>query len=143
MQGPFGRLVLDEKPKKELLMIATSTGIAPFRSQLEPLLSSGFDKRVDLVYGVRSEEDMFWLGYFEDLAKKYENFFLHTALSQPSDAWTGHKGRVQTLVPQIVKDWSTKKVYACGTPVMTMDVKKLCLEEWGVAKEDFHMEGYI
>ena len=143
MQGPFGVFHLDQDTEKEYVLICTSTGNAPFRSQLMTILPSGDTRRIDLIYGVRAKEDLFWKEEFEALAREYDNFYLHIALSQPEETWKGHRGRVQTLVPQIVRDWSQKKVYACGNPDMTGDIKKLCLEEWGVGKEDFHMEGYI
>jgi len=143
LQGPFGLFTLPSTLDHDLLLLCTSTGVAPFRSQLPGLLASGFSKRIDLIYGVRTDADLFWKDYFENLAKQYPNFFVHIALTQPSPEWTGHVGRVQTLVPQIVQDWTTRKVYVCGNPAMTADIKKLCLEQWGIKKEDFHMEGYI
>ena len=142
MQGPFGVFALDRETTKDYLLIATSTGVAPFRSQLKTVFPDE-SRRIDLVFGVRAEEDLFWHEDFENLAKKYENFFMHFALSDPSKDWTGHRGRVQTLVPQIVQDFTQKKVYICGSPEMTKEVKGLCLNEWKVAKEDVHMEGYI
>lgn len=142
MQGPFGVFTLDRETTKDYLLIATSTGVAPFRSQLCMFVPSE-SRRIDLVFGVRAEEDLFWHEEFESLAKEQENFFIHFALSDPSKDWKGHHGRVQTLVPQIVTDFSQKKVYICGSPEMTKEVKGLCLNEWKIAKEDVHMEGYI
>ncbi|MEK7591429.1 MAG: FAD-binding oxidoreductase, partial [Patescibacteria group bacterium] len=78
MQGPFGRFILDPKLEKDILMIGTSTGVVPYRSQLLTLLPA-LKQRIDLIYGVRSEEDLFWADMFESLAKKYENFFMQIA----------------------------------------------------------------
>lgn len=143
MQGPFGRFLLDPRTDKDIVMIGTSTGIAPYRSQLEAYLESKPIGRIDLIFGARSEEDLFWAKYFETLAQKYENFFLHIALSNPSPSWKGHKGRVQTLIPLIVKDFTNKKIFICGSPDMTTELKKTALETWGVEKKDLHVEGYI
>ncbi len=143
VKGPFGFFTLDPKSEKELVFIATSTGVGPFRSQIITALENGDKRRMDLVYGVRSEEDLFWEEELKSLTQKYDNFYLHLALSNGSEAWTGHRGRVQTLVPQIVKDFSNKNVYVCGSPNMTRDLKQLCLETWGIQKPDLHVEGYI
>lgn len=143
MKGPFGLFVLDPTTTKEYLFISTSTGVAPFRSQMIATLADGDRRRMDLIFGVRSEEDLFWREELESLAQKHENVHLHIALSAPSDAWHGHRGRVQTLVPLIVPDFSKKVIYACGSPEMTKDIKKLAMEEWRVMKEDLHVEGYI
>lgn len=143
MVGPMGRFTLENESSKDLLFICTSTGVAPFRSHALAALSAGDTRRIDLIFGVRSQEDLFWVEQFESLAKLYDNFFFHPALSQPNEDWKGHAGRVQTLVPQIVSDFSNKKIYVCGNPDMTNEVKKLCLDEWGVMKSDLHVEGYV
>ena len=143
MKGPFGPFVLDQENPKEYVLVCTSTGVAPFRSQLMTVLAAGETRRIDLIFGVRNEEDLFWTEAFESLAKLYDNFYVHLALSNPSDEWKGHKGRVQTLVPQIISDFSNKNVYVCGNPDMTKEVKGLCLDEWGIEKKDLHVEGYI
>jgi NAD(P)H-flavin reductase len=142
-QGPFGNFVIHRENQKELLFIATSTGVAPFRSQILDTLESGFAKQIDLVFGVRNQEDLFWKEEFQKIAQQYEHFNLHIALSGNEEEWTGHRGRVQTLVTLICKDFSTKKIYVCGSPDMTKEMKRLCLEEWGVQKTDLHVEGYI
>ena len=143
IQGPFGIFGLNKKTSKDYLLIATSTGVGPFRAQLLSILPKEKVRRIDLVFGARSEEDMFWMDQFEDLTKQYKNFFLHFALSNPSPSWKGPRGRVQTLVPQIIRDVENKSVYICGNPEMTKEVKNLCLNEWKVPKQDTHMEGYI
>lgn len=153
MQGPFGNFLLDQAASKDYLFIATSTGVAPFRSQIMDALERGDRRRMDLVYGVRCEEDLFWDQELIALTQTYDNFFLHLALSQPNEkwlagrslgeGWRGHCGRVQTLVPQIVHDFSNKSVYVCGSPDMTKELKELCLEQWKVEKNDLHVEGYI
>lgn len=143
MKGPFGAFILNPEPSKEYVMVATSTGVAPFRSQLIEILKAGDKRRMDLVFGVRSEEDLFWKDELEALTKSYENAFIHFALSQPTAEWKGHKGRVQTLVPLITKDFSNKRLYVCGSPVMTKELKTLALEQWGMQKTDVHGEAYI
>ena len=143
IQGPFGNFLLHTEQSNELVFIATSTGIAPFRSQIIDACESGFSRKIDVIFGVRSEEDLFWQKEMELLTQKYSNVFVHFALSAPSESWTGHRGRVQTLVPLIIKDFSRKTVYVCGSPDMTKDVKQLCLEEWKIEKKDLHVEGYI
>ncbi len=142
-QGPFGNFIINKENPKDLLFIATSTGVAPFRSQIIDALESGFKKPIDLVFGVRNPEDLFWKEAFQKLAQQYENFNLHIALSGDSPEWQGHKGRVQTLATLICKDFSTKNIYVCGSPDMTKELKRLCLEEWKVEKADLHVEGYI
>jgi NAD(P)H-flavin reductase len=142
-QGPFGNFRIDEANTKNFLFIATSTGIAPFRSQILNMTAGGEARRMDVVFGVRSEEDLFWKEELERIAQENSNVFVHFALSQPTDAWTGHRGRVQTLVPLIAPDITERQIYICGSPDMTKELKSLCLDMWHVDKKDLHVEGYI
>lgn len=142
-QGPFGNFKLDMETDKDYLFIATSTGVAPFHSQMIDALERGETRRMDLIFGVRTQADVFWKEEFEKLTQKYPNVFVHFILSGADETWKGHRGRVQTLVPQIVQDFSRKSVYVCGNPDMTKDLKKICLEQWGMEKKDLHVEGYI
>ncbi len=141
--GPFGNFILRETDK-EFLFVATGTGAAPFRPMLVDLLTKGSERRIDILLCVKSEEDLFWQADIESLTRSFPNVHSHITLSAPSSSWTGHKGRVQTVLPQIVKnDFSNKVLYVCGNPDMTKDVKRLALEEWGMEKKDVHVEGYI
>lgn len=142
MQGPFGVFTLNRDSDKDWILIATSTGVAPFRSQLVSLLQEE-KRRIDLLYCVRSEEDLFWTDTFESMAKDHPNLQLHITLSKPGPAWKGHTGRVQTLLPNILSGRPNVIVYICGSPEMTKEVKTLCMEEYGLEKRDVHAEGYV
>lgn len=143
MKGPFGNFTLDRAAPHDYLFIATSTGVAPFRSQILEAAGAGDARRMDLVFGVRAESDLFWMDEMRRIAETYPSVFLHVALSSPSESWKGHRGRVQTLVPQIIADFSQKSVYVCGNPDMTKEVKQLALAEWGIDRKSLHVEGYI
>lgn len=142
-QGPFGRFLLKVDNPKEYVFVCTSTGLAPFRSQILTALEQGDTRRIDLIFGARNTEDLFWQTELDDLAKKHSNLHIHYTLSQPEADWQGHTGRVQTVFSDIAGDLSQKQIYVCGNPAMTNDVKKLCLEEFKVEKADLHVEGYI
>jgi len=142
-QGPLGLFTLDPKDTRELLFIATGVGMAPFRSQILTMLNKGTQRKIDLIVGVFSEEDLFWIEEFEKLAQEHPHFSLHTTLSNPSPNWKGHTGFVQKIIPNVVEDIPAKSIYLCGNPLMTTDTKKLCLEEWNVPQAQVHMEGYI
>lgn len=142
IQGPFGRFTLDASPK-DVVMLATSTGVAPFRSQLIDAMKTGDSRRFDLLFGNREEIDQFWVEDLHSLARLAPNITLHTALTRPSPAWKGHSGRLQTIAQSVVPDLERRQVYICGSPAMVSDVKKACLETWNVPKEAVHAEGYI
>lgn len=144
LQGPFGNFVLDRTTTKEYLFLATSTGIAPFRSMILQALKDGDTRRMDVVFCVKTEDDLFWHNDFPELTQQYQNLYLHPSVTASSSSWKGHRERVQVLAPGVVHhDFSNKNVYVCGSPAMTSDVKKIALEQWGIEKKDLHVEGYI
>lgn len=143
MQGPFGNFILPSVSHKPYLFLATGAGVAPFRAQIRELLSRDETYPIDLVFGVRDESELFWTDEFTELSKKYERFSFHPTLTRGSESWTGHRGRVQTLIPHVAPDITNRIVYACGNPDMTKEVKPLALEQWGVPKQDLHIEGFI
>ena len=143
IQGPLGVFGLDKESPKEYLFICTGVGSAPFRSIIKSALLKGEKRQMDLIIGVYAEEDMLLKEELDELSKEYENFNYHFTLSYPSEEWKGHKGYVQVLVPTLVPDFSNKSIYACGNPLMTDEIKRLCSDGWKVDNKDFHVEGYI
>lgn len=143
MQGPFGNFVLPSVSHKPYLFLATGAGVAPFRAQILELLSRDEPHAIDLIFGVRDEAELFWIDEFETLSRAHERFSFHQTLTRGADSWTGHRGRVQTLARLVAPDVANRIVYACGNPDMTKEVKPLALEQWGVPKQDLHIEGFI
>ena len=58
--GPYGRFVLRDDPPCRYLLLATGTGVTPYRSMLPRLreLLAGGDYRIDLLLGVREPEEL-------------------------------------------------------------------------------------
>lgn len=142
MQGPLGVFGIKDTGK-ESLFVCTSTGNAPFRSMILDALQNGNSRRMDMIFGVRSEEDLFWVDEFKALAQEYENFYFHPSVTQPGPDWKGHRGRVQTLFRSVCCNLAERTLYACGNPAMTTEVKEICRGEHNMDKADVHIEGYI
>lgn len=136
--GPFGHFQLKDSPK-DIVMVATGTGIAPFMSMLPLLFEKKFAGKITLFFGVRHEEDLF----YTDILKKWEaenpNFKAVITLSQPLPEWQGEKGRVTDHIANLQVDPANTKVYICGNGSMVKDVKAM-FEQKGLPKEDIHFE---
>lgn len=144
MQGPFGFFTITPDPTMHYVFVATGAGIAPFRSQVRWLLTEmQWKGKLDIVFGVRSEHDLFWSDAFEPLEKAHVNFQFHRTFSAPHPEWKGKVGRVQTHLPALITDATKSHVYICGAPEMVQDVKKFCLETLKFDKKHVHAEGYI
>lgn len=142
IQGPFGVFTLREENPKEYVFVATGTGLAPFTSMLPHILSKGDRRPMHLFFCVRYEEDLFYVEELKLLEAQYSNFHAHISLSQPTERWQGLRGRVQEIIPTIMKDFSRIQTYICGSPDMVRSMKNWFFER-GVAKPDMHAEGYV
>ena len=54
---PFGIFAMKDTDK-EIIFVATGTGIAPFMSMIPELIKNGYDKPVKVVFGVRNKDEI-------------------------------------------------------------------------------------
>ena len=82
--GPYGQLVLPEKPPRCLWLVSTGTGVAPYRAMVPRLESWLCDGAVDVHFllGARDQNGMLYLDLWRMLAQKYENFHLSLCYSR-------------------------------------------------------------
>jgi ferredoxin-NADP reductase len=126
-QGPFGNFIL-RPPLRDTLFIATGTGIAPYRSMLQWLLaepSRHQGKQFWLLFGSRTEKDVYYHQEFLELAMKHRNFCYLPSLSRGGPDWTGLRGYVQEHVPGIVSGRSDMHAYICGLDKMVSANREL------------------
>ena len=119
-QGPFGDFIL-RPPMRDTLFVATGTGIAPFRSMLQWLLGDEArhqGKQLYLIFGNRTERDIYYHDEFLDQAKKHPNFHYLPTLSRGGPEWQGLRRYVQEHVPPIALGRSDMHAYVCGLDKM-------------------------
>ena len=121
-KGPTGAFYLRDDPARDILFVATATGIAPLRSMLYALSERGFPRPVTLYWGLRSQRDLYYKDELEALASAHPNFSFITTLSRPEDGWTGERGRVTPLVEARIASVQNLAVYLCGNEGMIKDV---------------------
>jgi ferredoxin-NADP reductase len=108
IEGPLGFFTLRE-PVTDSILVATGTGVAPLRGFLQWLFPvNGPDrsggKQIWLVYGTRTEGEIYYREEFESLAARYANFSYLATLSRAPESWTGLRGYVQDHVAAIVEE---------------------------------------
>jgi len=65
--APLGIFVLDKTTLRKKIMVSTGTGVAPFRSMILDYLENGGSDDVTLYWGMRHEEDLYWVGDFSGI----------------------------------------------------------------------------
>jgi len=119
-QGPFGSFIL-RPPLRDTVFIATGTGIAPFRAMLHWLLadpSRHENRNFWLLFGVRSEQDIYYREEFERLAAEHRTFNFLPTLSRGGPEWKGLRGYVQEHLPKNVGERTDMHAYICGLDKM-------------------------
>jgi ferredoxin-NADP reductase len=119
-QGPFGDFIL-RPPLRDTIFIATGTGIAPFRSMLHWLLvdpARHQDKQFWLMFGNRTEDDIYYHQEFLSLASQHAKFHYLPSLSRGGPEWQGLRGYVQEHVPEIIQGRTDMHAYICGLDKM-------------------------
>jgi ferredoxin-NADP reductase len=124
MRGPYGTFVF-RNPPNDSVLVATGTGIAPFRSMLNARLARDASHQITLLFGVRHEQGLLYRDEFEALERQHRNFRFWPTLTRPEAGWKGRTGRVQQHLAEAVGPRRDLDVYICGLRAMVDDVRAM------------------
>lgn len=125
-------------PERDAILVATGTGIVPFRAMLQ---EAPPERRITLIYGVRYSESLLFTDEFRDLEAARPGFRFLPTVTRPTSNWTGLTGRVQPLLLEELGDRSNVEVYVCGLKEMVDSVRALC-KEHGLERRQIIVEKY-
>ncbi len=144
--GPYGRFVLKDEEPTRYVLVATSTGVTPYRSMLpllEERIARGFS--ADVLLGIWRREEALYAEDFLALANKQPGFNFHACYSRemPGDV-AGHEcqGYVQARMQHLDLDPERDIVYLCGNPDM-VDQAMAWLKELGFPVARIRREKYL
>jgi len=136
-KGPYGMCYIKEDNNNDLIMVATGTGIAPIKSIVEDLIAKKDPRKIDILFGLRHEENIFYKDRLQEFSK-YPNVQASITLSQAKlEEWDGCRGRVTAHLDKF--DWEDKDLYICGNGAMIREVREFGIEK-GVPKKQIHVE---
>jgi len=139
MRPPLGQFVI-RHPDRDTVLIATGTGIAPFRSILRAHLTHT-SPAFTLLFGVRHEHSLMYRGEFEDMARRFENFRFLPTLTRPGPQWTGRTGRVQAHLSEAIGGRRDVDVFLCGLKAMVDETRNI-LKDMGFDRKQILFEKY-
>jgi ferredoxin-NADP reductase len=103
----------------ELVFIAGGSGITPFMSMIREITDRDLDRRVELIYGIRSCQDIIFKKRIEKRSKRHVNLIMHTVISEPEDGYSGLTGFITAeLITKLVGNIHEKMFYVCGPEAM-------------------------
>ena len=139
LRGAQGVFTLDEEDlKKEIIMICTGTGIAPFRSMAHHIKNHNIPhNKIYLLYGTRTQKDLL---YYEEIKNlELENFEYIPTLSR--EQWDGRTGYVHPIYEELCSGKQPALFLLCGWKVMIDEAKKRILD-MGYDRKSIHQELY-
>ncbi|MGQ3890434.1 ferredoxin--NADP reductase [Legionella sp. CNM-4043-24] len=149
ISGPFGRLILKDEIPGRYLLIATSTGVTPYRAMLTELkarLMSNPSLKVVIMLGVQTADEILYAQAFNELVEacpQQVSFRAHLSRTGPSDLASGQfSGYVQHAFPDLALNAEQDVVYLCGNPGM-IDAAFEALKESGFTSQQIVREKYI
>jgi len=147
ISGPYGEFFA-KKTDAEMVFIGGGAGMAPMRSHIfDQLKRLNSKRKISYWYGARSRRESFYDDEFDELAKRFDNFEWHLALSEPQqeDNWEGYTGFIhQVLHDNYLKDHPAPEdceYYMCGPPMMNNAVIHM-LEDLGVEGENIMLDDF-
>ena len=151
LRGPVGVFTMPDPLDKDLFLICTGTGIAPFRSFLHHIKNHNLPhKSVYLLFGCRTKNDILYYEELKELADSMPNVHYLPTLSR--EQWEGPCGYVHNLYENIIRanerviDGDVKELppanfYLCGWKNMIDEAKEKILA-LGYDRKSIHQELY-
>ncbi len=139
-RGAQGKFTLPENIDRDLYLVCTGTGIAPFRSMVHHILNNNIPHRhIYLIFGCRKKSDILYYDELVDLSHRIENFHYYPTLSR--EEWEGKTGYVHEVYAALLKEKPPAYFFLCGWKNMINDARHR-LTELGYDKKDIHFELY-
>ena len=147
--GPYGRFCLAPADgNRRYLLIATGTGVTPYRAMLPQLeaLFAQRDVRVVLLFGARSPEELLYGDEFRAFAERHPGRFRFMPCFSRVLPGEPHPdvrhGYVQQFLPEVAPDADGDIAYLCGNPNM-VDACFEALKDAGMAVPQIRREKYV
>lgn len=139
-RGPQGVFNLREPVDKDLVLICTGTGIAPFRSILHYIKNNNLaHKNIYLIFGCRTKASLLYFEEMTNLQQEIPGFNYIPTLSR--ELWDGQTGYVHPVYELLCIDKRPAAFYLCGWKGMIDEARKR-ITEMGYDKKDIHFEIY-
>ena len=142
LRGPQGVFILPPAIERDVFLICTGTGVAPYRSMLLHLKQHpAGHKKIYLVFGTRLLKDCLYYHELKELEKDIDDYFYLPTFSREQSEDV-RKGYVHAVYEEIVlREKRPAYFYLCGWKNMIDEAKERILA-LGYDRKDIHLELY-
>jgi phenol hydroxylase P5 protein len=145
LSGPYGRFFVKKSAKVPMIFMAGGSGLSSPKSMIEDLLNNGCDLPMTLIYGQRSQAELYYDAEFTEMASKHSNFTYVPTLSHEAEgsSWSGARGFVHDAArAHFENDFRGNKAYLCGPPAM-IEACIATLMQGRLFERDIYMEKFF
>jgi len=143
-RGPQGVFTLPETIEKDIFLVCTGTGIAPFRSMVEYIYRNQIPhKNIYLVFGTRYRKDALYAEELTALQDKLPSFhYLPVFSRETGEDPAVTKGYVHVVYERIIAEHQPDaQFFLCGWKNMVDEAKERIIA-LGYDKKAIHLELY-
>jgi len=140
--GPFGKVFFQEPPTEQIIFLNTGSGVAQHLSYLYSKQEIYPNLHYKMLFGVRSEADIYYEKELQNLKEFLPNFEYHYVLSRGSENWQGKRGYVQNHLGLFEYKNIPTTFYLCGNGGMIKEVKQQLFEIDGIEKSKVWAEAF-
>ncbi len=141
--GPQGNFHLREDSHAPILCVGGGSGLAPLMSILDEALWAGSVRPVTLLYGARTQKDLYCVAEIKALAAAWPTTFQYIPVlsAEPEDTdWQGARGFVSDHIAGVA-DLAAYHAYLCGPPPM-VDAAESALLSAGLSAAVIHADRF-
>ena len=132
---PYGNFNFD-KTNDNLILIAGGTGIAPYISYIEECLDKNINRKINLLYGLKSSQLNLFHNFLYECKNKMSNFDF-TQFSENGEI--GYENGIINLDKIDFEKNKESQFYLSGPELMVSNYQNLLLRK-GIEKEKIHID---
>jgi ferredoxin-NADP reductase len=104
---------------RDLVFLAGGSGITPFMSMIREAADRGLKRRIQLVYGSRTPDDVIFQRELAEIAGRHPNVTYHVVVSEPPPGYQGRSGFLTAdCIRDCIGEVGDKMFYLCGPEAM-------------------------
>jgi NAD(P)H-flavin reductase/hemoglobin-like flavoprotein len=135
---PVGTFTLDPQGRRDILLVAGGTGLAPAKALIEQLASQ--PRRTHLIAGGRDADDLYDLPHLEKMAVAYPWLTVTWTAASGNPGPHAEAGTVTDILAR-AGTWRDHDAYVSG-PSTTVTQASNRLTELGVPQDQIHVEDF-
>mgnify|MGYP000004220675 FL=1 len=144
LEGPLGTFYFRKNSDKNVIFLASGTGIGPIKAIIENLALENLQYNISLYWGVRKPKDLYLSQNIESWSKKITKFTYIPVVSEASveDNWKGRTGFVHHALMEDYNSLVDYNVYACGSPLMVNAAFNDLTKKLNLGEENFFSDAF-